>query len=283
MKFVAATLLSLAFTSMALQAHPLISNGNVLPGPGYIVTLSAAGGITSAGNAGENQTWDFSSATLSEYGSVEVVSTSSTPYATQFASCNYAWKLTPKAGGISKYDFWKVSADKFEHVGFNFGGQDGDDYSNNPQTELKFPFTFQDSLSDSYSKINRTDSDFVNVIFDGYGTLKLPTASYQVFRIRRNFKSTKGSYTNVAWYNVANLFPVAEHRGGSNLLVTFTGGSSAQIKSIINWRSPKYQRWISLGSNTFPEIETLSSRGLNGRISQFPARGFRVAPIQSIH
>ena len=121
MKVSPALLSFLVIVPLLSWAQPVLQNGNAVPAAGYASTMSAGIG-GAAGNAGADQSWDFSAVTVGAIGSIQVVAPSTTPYPGLFPQSNYAWKLTATSNPQPKYGFWNITATKYGHVGANFGG-----------------------------------------------------------------------------------------------------------------------------------------------------------------
>lgn len=202
-----------AFTVNAF-AQPMIPNGNNIPTPGLSVPVSVATTLT-AGAAGPNQTWDFSTLSFTPLGTVDVISPSSSPIGSSFPTSNYALSLSSQ----NSFSFFNVSSSKMEVQAWTISSPGvGNDYSPNPRTLMRFPFNYLDTESDTWQKVGGSVEN-VTVTYDGYGTLITPTFTYtNVVRIKEDYGGTDIDYQ---WYTVNPLMAVAIFDHNNNTLYHF--------------------------------------------------------------
>jgi hypothetical protein len=173
------TVMTLACATLVgtLQAQPTLT-GAQMGGVGTTVTTQAADttGVT-PGPGGAGVTWDFSG--LVDDGSSAtstVLSPGSTPYAANFPTANYA-----SQGVSGNYGYFLVNQTTVEMHGMQ-GPATYLIYSN-PERLMKFPFSFSDVSADVFFATGLTSDTYdrfgTNTLAaDGYGTLILPTGTY---------------------------------------------------------------------------------------------------------
>ena len=158
----------------------------------YVDTIPVYG----PGNAGANQTWDFSNAQNDTLNNTSVVTVASTPYSSTFGSSDYSMTND------------NLSFLYFNHNAgiMNTTGAAGDllgtgEIIEAPFTDYltlhQFPRTFMSTFDDTYAfeaeadgaafNVHRIRLDHSGHVFDttdAYGTLITPTGTYQALRVK---------------------------------------------------------------------------------------------------
>jgi hypothetical protein len=192
---------------------------------------------------GMNVTWDFSSLILPD--SIYTnnhVATSSTPLASYFSNSNYA------VGSWYFYTFYLGTNLFIEEIGNSNISGCPIKYLN-PLKIMKFPFTYGDTLNDSFSFFNDcpmgefSGSGLIHVKGDGLGTLILPSGTYSnVLRVKTVFYEINiggGNIKNIKfeWYQSGKKFPLISYysrqNGSSNPPIVF-------IKKLTLWENESY-------------------------------------------
>jgi hypothetical protein len=156
-------LFSLLFSStFALIAQPTLTRTANFPAVGDAFSRINCDTVgVSAGAAGANQTWNFSSLQqAASFQSGDFVLPSATDFASDFPSANIAEAYT---GGSVNY--FNATTAKTEIVGFvsvNQQGQASLVTFTNPQTTMEYPFTFGDSFTDDANRQYGTYNGTVN-------------------------------------------------------------------------------------------------------------------------
>jgi len=141
------------------------------------------------GAKGENITWNFANLKkLTSEGStetLEIVAPSSGVNSELFPGANYAYASTNDLAE-NAYSYYKSSSTKIERLGTGFTG--GFEKLKDFELVAKFPFTYQDEFSDTFSGELNTTLDgesfslnrgaTIEVMSDGYGTLVLPQGTF---------------------------------------------------------------------------------------------------------
>lgn len=188
--------LPLLLAAAGLFAQPTINQFTFVPS--ISILLDAEFPITSEGAAGANVTWDYSSLAFSTEQFTYTAQTVATiPGANKFpgATGAYAVDLTQ---GITGYYFYDYSGGFSEHGEVITGaGPDLFIPYSDPMTYCTTPIAFGGSGSDDYAStslitgMNSKTKGVLTWSVDGYGTLKLPNASYtSVLRVHTIAKET---------------------------------------------------------------------------------------------
>jgi hypothetical protein len=192
------------------------------------------------GNAGANQTWNFTGIVRVDTSTMSVVSSASTPYSGQFSGSNIA--TTPDN---QSYNYFTVSAG---NIMFNGNGAPGMVVSyNNPELFMQYPFTFNSSLSDNFGAnyvSNGTPTvrtGTINITGDGWGTISLPIGTFtNALRVKYVIvvkdSSNPGApvvmvtnTTSYVWWVPGKKYPIFEIVYSS---LTFNGISFASTKAV---------------------------------------------------
>lgn len=129
------------------------------------------------GAAGPNVTWDFNNINPgTTYSEDNFIDATGTTWENDFTGTNLAYFGTGSQD--STYGYFKTSSTKFEWMGNKSPG--GNTILTNTKTLMTYPFTYNNSFSDTYSgsSLNGTIasvsySGTINANADAYGTLKI--------------------------------------------------------------------------------------------------------------
>lgn len=183
------------FTSLLNYAQPVIHSSNL--GQPALETMTAAVTGFSPGKPGANQIWDFSHLQLKPAGSCAIA----TPSDQSFATANFCIAYN---NPLHAYFYYRQNAEKLELVGEDFAGIGVIAYSN-PKTLIEFPYTFGQTINDTYQMADQTIS-FTST-YDAYGALLLPFGKYTNV-IRQ--KIVENGQTNYIWFNADPFFPILQ-------------------------------------------------------------------------
>lgn len=207
---------AISVVSVSSFAQPVIQDGSNIPTPGYSAPVSYASlSASGVGNAGANQTWDFSTLTFNPVSTMNIVTPSSAPMGSSFPAANHAYS------NAGLYSFFNVSAVKMEVQAWSIAAAGGsNDYSPDPRTILKFPFNFNDSDTDTWQEVSGSPNT-VTVTYDGYGTLITPAGTWNnVVRIRENYGAGQDDYQ---WFMLNPLMQVAIYDHNNSMLYHIAG------------------------------------------------------------
>ncbi len=174
MKYFTVLILNLIFYSTSICQPKLDSVA--LP-EGVKISFSFGQGAN-PGASGENVTWDFSAHPLNNAGVFERVDPTTTPYYDSFPNSNYVFKISTPT--LTFYNYYNLNSTTFDWVGVRLG-------LNNTYINLKpdlftfvtFPFNYQDSIIDTYKSTDSSINEVETRVYDGYGTLITPFATYK--------------------------------------------------------------------------------------------------------
>jgi hypothetical protein len=204
--------LLLVFSALSVSAfaQPVISNGNNIAAPGFSTPVSYAIPASGVGNAGANQTWDFSSLSFTPVGTLNTIDPATSPFAASFPTSNYAYTLA------TTYSYFQASSSKMEVLAYSITSPgSGNDFSPNPRTVLKFPFSYNDTETDTWQKVGGSTNN-VTITYDGYGTLITPSATYSnVVRVKEDYG---GGAVDYQWYILNPLMSILTYSNGNNTL-----------------------------------------------------------------
>jgi hypothetical protein len=205
-------------------AQPVITNSSTMPIVGFSDSIRLASGAN-VGPSGAGVTWDFSGLSTTTIGSFSVVSAASSPYSSTFPAANYVVQLSPVGGPGSVYEYYTVNS---SGVYINASGYSASSTSNNytPNSKLRipFPFSYSNSVTDTFQKVG-SSLDAYAITYDGYGTLKVPGATYNnVVRLKYEWIGGEIAYN---WFTTSPLFYVATWSQSSGGQFNFLGKSLA--------------------------------------------------------
>lgn len=173
------------------------------------------------GNAGANQTWNFTGIVRLDTSTTSVVASSSTPYSGQFSSSN-----TATSNDNTSYNYFTVSA---ANIMFNGNGSPAMVISySNPELFMQYPFTFNSTFTDNFGASyisNGTPTvrtGTITVTGDAWGTISLPVGTFTSALRLKYVISTKDSSnpgapvvmitntTSYVWFAPGKKYPVFE-------------------------------------------------------------------------
>jgi Secretion system C-terminal sorting domain len=140
------------------------------------------------GNSGANQNWDFSSIVPSGSPIItNYISPVGTPYESNFPVANLCAQSTN--GGVSSYQYYKTDSSNISYYGY--ASPSLIYLQSDPEIQNRYPMTYYSNFSDSSEAHYTTNSIDVYRIcsstsmVDGYGTLTIPSGTYQnVLRVK---------------------------------------------------------------------------------------------------
>ena len=176
------------------------------------------------GNAGVNQTWDFSNTlpTSASLVTAAYMNVGDTPYAADFPTANLAENIN--WGGVD-YGFFYLLADQNAYS--NLGIKDGNGYFDTydrPAKVFVFPFSYLSTFDQSYTSAGYIDARTtiastisLHVEADAWGTVKTNLGTFACLRIKRIIADTfaisnSGTFTQrdtiFEWWTAQHREPV---------------------------------------------------------------------------
>ena len=231
------TYLLLLATVGAFPQGPTLTSANSAPQPGDSFTRYNADttGIV-PGNPGAGQTWNFSNLVLNSTNFVlNYVDPFTTPYAALFPDATVSYANDPM------YGYYKVTFSEYEILGMSYTLNSW--IYSDPEVMCTYPFSYGSNLVDNlyatsfYLGINHYRIGTRTTIADGYGTLILPSGTYNnLLRLKVIQNYSDSSSTNVihiygvtySWCDGVNKSPSLTISTLSNT----TGSSTTTIKMV---------------------------------------------------
>lgn len=180
---------------------------------------------------GANATWNFSAlqpntTVVANY--VTIANPSQTPYGASFPTANYAYIEGP----ATAYRYFNLTPAKMERVGSYFSNLNT---FNDPQTEYVFPLALGVSNNDTWDNTNSSFGGTYDLTCIGYGTLVLPSGSYNALMVRVMFD--EGGllvFTNYFWYSSDNGAILIQYTAGDGTFVPEQGRYLTSFTTAIN-------------------------------------------------
>jgi Secretion system C-terminal sorting domain len=175
---------------------------------------------------------------------------SSTPNGSLFPLSNYA-QYDPALTSVLQYDYYNFSADSLVMVG-EYSPSGAHEIYQNPDKHLIFPFSYNQSFTDSYAKTNYSNATTVSsyqtgtrtVQFNGYGTLILPQGTISdvgmITEIRTN--NLGPNSTDITWIKVSSGKPLMKYSENAG---DVTIGYNADLNVSVNEYSSFFQTEVS--------------------------------------
>jgi hypothetical protein len=194
-------LVLLFIVSLIAKAQPVLNASDFETELSMTVYKGNSSGL-SPGDAGANQTWDFSSLSLTlrvENQTFNTVAVGTAISASSFTDSNYCWttKGTDDINNniiIDIYLFYNLSDTSFEEAGSSYPGTINK--FTDTKTLFQFPYNYNKKIDDTYQIEGQNSNSFTSV-YDAYGTLITPFGTYtNVIRV----KTTRETYVNYTWY-----------------------------------------------------------------------------------
>lgn len=274
-------ILSLVFmaTSATLFAQANIQNTMQI---GYAMPIQIASTATAAtvpiGTSGNGVTWDCSNL-VQEVGTptinFNVVSTAGTPYVSDYPSANWCFTDPALAAQVG-YSYHQLTTDSFMFWGAHKSASAYEIYDN-PEVVLVFPFAYNQSVTNSYSKTNYTAAGGVSsyqtgditITYEGFGTLMLPGATYtsvaKVKSVRTN--SLGPTTTSYMWYNTSNGERLLTYDGVSGNQVIYRSGTPMSVNTISSKNTIECQNHASnLVIKSMSKLERVQLVNVTGQV-----------------
>jgi len=151
------------------------------------------------GTTGGPQTWTFSQAMFpsGEAQTITLVDPTTTPYTSSFPTADHAWHTTGLFAGvtINTYSYGQLTSNEWLSLGYagNYGGFSVLEDNIPDDVLLVFPATLGTSWTSNYTVTTtpfagatEIDSTSRSSMVDAWGTVQLPTGSYNCLRVRND-------------------------------------------------------------------------------------------------
>jgi hypothetical protein len=254
---------------ISAHAQPVFEAGKMLTA-GHTGPVSIAPGDIDPGTGSANATWDFSALKSTTIGSYRVVAPDSTPYFGTFPRANYALALTPTGSTNSSYEYDMVTSSRMDNLATGYTSVSGNNYNQNPETRMIFPFHYQDTYTDTF--IKTTGGPYtVDITYERYGTLKTPYGTYNnVARIKYYWGVNDFA---IHWMSVDPMFPIMVFSSEDNSY-TIVGGATTgmepaanQKTQVLAYPNPFSSRLtLQFGQQESNTLRTLALTDITGKV-----------------
>jgi hypothetical protein len=181
---------------------------------------------------GNSVTWNFSglqnNSSIPDL-TVTIANPSLTPYGSNFPTANYAYIESPSTA----YRYFNLTSAKMERVGSYYTNINT---YNDPQIEYVFPLQPGAVSNDTWDNTNSSGGGEYNLLCIGYGTLILPTGTFNNALMVRVWISENGLYEFPCyfWYSSDNGAILLQYIVGDGLWVGEQGWYNNNITMGIN-------------------------------------------------
>ncbi len=218
------TLLFVVVCQFAI-AQPVILNGNNCPaaGGGAFPVYQFNPSSSYSGASGANQTWNFSTTAFHKIAEVSFVNPATTPYGSTYSAANNCAEILDTMGNsLGMYNYRKISSIGIEQIANNVSSNSSTaTIYTNYETELPFPFLFQQIDTDYFQKSSGSLNSVI-LTYDAYGTLILPWGTYNnVVRVNRYWGVNDYGYE---WWSTNPLLNILSY---DNQSLQFTAAGNA--------------------------------------------------------
>jgi hypothetical protein len=264
------TLASVAMLNFYASAQPVINSNNVAPNfNADFYYLEMPTGF-SAGSAGANQTWNFSSIGSGTFlGTDTAIPVAGSPYAAQFPQANYLYAMESAFSDAEMYFYHTLTATKFEIYSLGYGGDVGENYQANPRTYVVFPYTYNTVFTDDFKESSSPATSTVTATYDGYGTLIMPFGTFT--NVVRQ-KQVIDGVTNYSWFNVSPFYPILQTAFEDGILgyivnnTVLGTGNHTQSQSLVMFPNPATSVFNIKVPDGFSGSANLTVSDISGKI-----------------
>ncbi len=219
-----------------------------------------------------------------------VSSPAGTTYANDYPKAN--WYFTdPALTAVFGHHYYSLTTDSLVLWGEHTTGKSYEIYDD-PQIDLKLPFSYSNVYANSYSKtsynangsVSSSQTGTVTLTYDGYGTLILPNGTFtNVARIKKERTNSLGPTTvSYTWYSIATGAQLMNYETNGGLQVVYNNVASTNINNLQN-----NNYTVQLFPNPFYDYATLKVRGNNtvnnGKVVIFNILGQPVKTVNIIN
>jgi len=194
-----------------ISAQPSLTRAKMLPF-GSVDQMATASDISvlDTTKQGANVTWDFTA--LQDADPTNVLSYSianpvNTPYYSTYPTSNYVQVERNLSNGVEQglsYNYFLLTDTKMERLGSQSVYTGSSSIYSDPQVEYVFPMTYNTSNNDTWASSASSFGGTYDLKCIGYGTLKLPGATYNNVLMVRVLMVELFTYTSYFWYNADN-------------------------------------------------------------------------------
>ncbi len=200
---------------------------------------------------------------------------SATPNASLFTNSNYVL-YDPALLTIVSYDYLNISADSMVRVG-QYQPSTAHEIYSNPDRTLIFPFSFNQSNTDTYAKTNYSNATTISsnqtgtrtTTYSGYGTLIMPQGTFNNVALISSVRTNSlgpDSYT-YTWYDINSgkqLLLYSENNGSVTLAYTTdlnTGDQELSETKMLAFPNPTENTLFLNNVNNIQDFRIFNAQG----------------------
>jgi hypothetical protein len=204
---------------------------------------------------GTDQTWDLSSVTLEQVGTMAFTAAANTPFAGSYPTANWAWAQELTGVGPSIV-YLNISAAGIDVLATDVPG-DTENYSD-PKRILQFPMPYGNSFVDAYT--GTSGSGAPTWIYSGHGTLITPLGT------TTNVAKVTSTEGDLLLWNTDPLYPLVIDNGEEILFYGIDPNASvhdraAKVPSV--YPNPAtHTLWVEAGAGAEWRMMDLQGREL---------------------
>jgi hypothetical protein len=271
-----------------VYAQPVLTAANTNPQIGEAFHWFNGNNVSSPGNSGTNQVWNFSSLTASFPSTDTVILPSSALHGSDFPTSDFSFFDN------ASYDFFSANIDSLNYLGG--GSLSWERIDSNPETYLIYPFSFNSTFTDNYinSFFNSGTLSWVvgseTVTCDGSGVLELPYGTFndvlRIKRIENEAWTTNGVHSNITstkylWYLPGIHQPI--------LILTYSSSTGSYMTEYLSEQTVgiseyKYLNAVSYFPNPFSNSMKIDFEKTvrNGIITIYNMQGQLVKELRNL-
>lgn len=249
-------------------AQPML-NSNTLPPIGFQTEFHFGAIPASPGPAGANITWDFSNLTYDPAIQItKVVNPSLTSHFGTYSMANFC--IQSNADGNTLYSYYSAQNNGIYKLG---EGVSDDvpfevDYLANSKLWVKFPFVYNEQITDTWAGASESGTE--TIVYDGYGTIITPFATFNnVVRI----KEIREDYTSYTWFSTNPVFQIFE------IATQFSVIAKNIPEQVLKTDKLLMADPFAMYPNPASDFVILDTKGIEGRLVMYDASGRQVKQI----
>lgn len=219
--------------------------------------------------SGANITWDISSSTATQAGTVDFLEMSATPFANEYPGANFAMKFTEFSS--THYSLFNLSGSVLEEVANNVGTANAVTFTNYRNAAI-FPFSFGLTNTDTYQKSTQSVKTIIST-YDSYGTFI--TSSNTLNNVVRIMMVDDGNTSVVFWNTTPPLRPLFQASSSGFILWELTTNTTGISEMSTN-------RIFDMYPNPSTNVLNIINKELISKIEIYDSGGkLQIATIKS--
>jgi hypothetical protein len=244
--------LCLIFLSLNSFSQPTLTASGIIPTLGQTFSGKTSNTSIVEGNAGANQTWNFSTMVGTTTVQTTIVAPSTTSQAASFPSSNIAYNYPTENSVL----YFKNSGTALQFYGAFTGGINI--VYSDPEDQMRFPLHYNNSYTDTW-KAQYLNQGYLfyrsgtsTITYDGYGTLTTPN----------------GVYTNVTRVHLVQNYKDSTNTMGTPFIINSSNDEYFWYKEGIHYQLAYSYDLTSNGQGVSSSGYLLGSVGIEDNLSE---------------